>query len=280
MRQYLPFFFGLLIAMFLYKTIGWWGFLVVFPWISFSISLGFYLANKLSKADQQLGRRITLLLILPIFLLFIPIANNENLQLEGIILLLSIGFFSKGVIHYAVAKVFGPLLWGRGFCGWACWTAAILEWLPITKGAPISPSLKNYRYLALILTILIPLAFIIIQSYDVRLHYINKAELAWMLTGNALYYLIAIALAFHFHDQRAFCKIACPVSLVMKIPTSMSLTAKKPSGKQCIECGLCTKNCPMDVDVMAYIKASKRVNDTECILCQNCKQNCPTGAIQ
>ncbi|MBI5589024.1 MAG: 4Fe-4S binding protein [Deltaproteobacteria bacterium] len=26
------------------------------------------------------------------------------------------------------------ILRGRGFCGWACWIAAILDWLPVKKG--------------------------------------------------------------------------------------------------------------------------------------------------
>ncbi len=33
-------------------------------------------------------------------------------------------------IHYAVAKIFGPLIFGRGWCGFACWTAMVLDFLP------------------------------------------------------------------------------------------------------------------------------------------------------
>lgn len=280
MRQVLPLFIGLLLAITLYKTVGWWGFLVIFPWIGLSISIGIYITKISPPPQKQRGRRITLLLILPVLLFFIPIVNNENLQLEGIILLLSIGFFSKGVIHYAIAKVFGPMLWGRGFCGWACWTAAILDWLPINRKGPIPSHFRNLRYVALAFTILIPVALITFQNYDIRQQYINKAELVWMLTGNAIYYILAIPLAFYFSDRRAFCKIACPISLIMKIPTSISLNSIKPSGKQCIECSKCSRNCPMDIDVMEYIKTGSRVRDTECILCQSCKQHCPVGAIQ
>jgi len=78
-------------------------------------------------------------MVLPALLLFVPVVSNENLQLEGIVLLILIGYFSKGIIHYEIAKVFGPLIWGRAFCGWACWTAAVLEWLPVEKAGKISP---------------------------------------------------------------------------------------------------------------------------------------------
>ncbi|GHU22756.1 hypothetical protein FACS1894172_05180 [Spirochaetia bacterium] len=37
------------------------------------------------------------------------------------------GIFTRVLIHYAIAKIFGPLIWGRGYCGWACYTAALLE---------------------------------------------------------------------------------------------------------------------------------------------------------
>ena len=38
--------------------------------------------------------------------------------------------FEATTIHYAVAKIFGPLLFGRGWCGYACWTAMVLDFLP------------------------------------------------------------------------------------------------------------------------------------------------------
>jgi polyferredoxin len=218
-------------------------------------------------------------MILPMLLLFVPIYNHENFQLEGIIFLLLIGFFSKGIIHYAIAKVLGPIIWGRGFCGWACWTAAILEWLPLQKVGKIPSGLKNLRYLALVLSIVVPVALVGFFSYDVRNDYLNKSELFWMLFGNAVYYLLAIPMAFWFKDKRAFCKIACPVSLVMKVPASISRISIKPSGIKCINCKQCSKICPMDVNVADYIYNGKPVKDTECILCMECKNVCPVGAI-
>lgn len=38
--------------------------------------------------------------------------------------------FEAAAIHYAVAKIFGPLIFGRGWCGYACWTAMVLDFLP------------------------------------------------------------------------------------------------------------------------------------------------------
>lgn len=276
----MPIIIGLIIAASLHLMVGWWGFWVIFLWIGMAISIGFFIQTKASLEKASLGRRVSLALILPVLLLFVPIFNNENFQLEGIVLLLSVGFFSKGVIHYAVAKVFGPLIWGRGFCGWACWTAAVLEWLPVKKEGRIKPEFKKLRYLSLGISIVFPLILIFFLNYDVRSDYLNRSEMAWMLIGNGLYYLIGIPLAFILKDRRAFCKVACPVPLVMKPPSRLRLIKIGPSGKDCIKCGQCSQKCPMDIDVMAYISQGQKVTDTECILCMECIRNCPIGAIR
>lgn len=276
----IPTIIGLIVAASLHLTIGWWGFWVIFSWIGLAISVGIYLQIKLPPPKTGLGRRVALILILPVLLLFVPIFNNENFQLEGIVLLLSIGFFSKGIIHYAVAKVFGPLVWGRGFCGWACWTAAVLEWLPIKKEGKINPGLKKLRYLSLGISIVFPLVLVFFLNYDVRSDYLSRTEMVWMFVGNGIYYLIGIPLAFILKDRRAFCKVVCPVSLVMKLPSKIRLIKIGPSGKDCIKCGKCNQKCPMDINIMSYISQGKKVTDTECILCLECALNCPAGAIK
>jgi polyferredoxin len=280
MTIFIPFLIGVGVAALLYITVGWWGFLAIFPWIGFSISFGIFIRRKLPSARKNIGRRISLLMILPMLLFFVPIVNHENFQLEGVALLICAGFLGKGVIHLAVAKVFGPLVWGRGFCGWACWTAAVLEWLPIQKKGTIPRSLKSIRYAALALSLALPLVLVFFLNFDVWHHYLYRKEMLWMFTGNAVYYAIAIPLAFIMNDRRAFCKIVCPVSLVMKVPARLSAIKIAPTGKECTECGACNKRCPMDIDVMSYVKAGKKVSNTECILCDECRFACPAEAIR
>jgi polyferredoxin len=236
--KYIPLIIGLVVGLILFISIGWWGFLILFPWIGFSISVGIYLRQILPQRKKTLGRRICILLIVPALLIFVPLVNRENFQLEGVMLIVLAGCFSKGFIHYAVAKLFGPLIWGRGFCGWACWTAAVLDWLPVSKKGAISPSLWNLRYLALIVSIALPLYLVLVLSYDVQGDYIGKAELGWMIGGNLVYYLIAVPLAYWFKDRRAFCKVVCPVSLVMKVPSKYARIRIKPSENKCERSGL------------------------------------------
>lgn len=279
-----PFIIGCIVAAVAYSAKGWWGFWLIFPWIGASISIGQVISARHRKDKRDIGRRIAILAIAPVFLIFIGIMQRENLQLEETIFYLAAGAFSRVLLHYTIAKVAGPLIWGRGFCGWACWTAAILEWLPIKENKPIPLKYTLYRFPALIISILVPLLFIW-SGYDYTREQLMESygkadQLIWFLVGNSLYYILAILLAFIFKKKRAFCKILCPVALVMKIPAKYARIKVKPTENECVACGQCSGNCPMDVDVMGFIRRGETVKSTECILCRNCSTICPVGAVK
>jgi len=288
-RHFIPLLIGLLLGFML----SWWGFLIVFPWIGAWITIGNLIAAKRKGKEKDLGRRISILMISPVFLIFLGVMQRENLQIEEtvfyVLLFISSGIFIRVLMHYAIAKIIGPFIWGRGFCGWACWTAAILEWLPIKENQHIPIKYTRIRYLVFVVSLLIPVLFVLL-GYDWVSNHIYEdgkfiatgkpGALVWFLVGNVIYYLVAIFLAFKFKKKRAFCKIACPVSIVMKPQTTIALIRKSPSGKECTTCKTCNVCCPMDVDVMSYISAGKKVNSSECILCGKCGNVCPQKAIR
>jgi polyferredoxin len=288
----IPLFIGTILSLSMGFTL-WAGFFFVFIPIGLSISIGQFI--NYSGKNFELGRKISLALISIVFLIFLGIMQHENLQLEETVFyfayFINTGIFTRVLIHYAIAKIFGPFIWGRGYCGWACYTAALLEWLPIKENKEIDKKYTYIRIPVLIISILIP--FLFIQGgYD----YYNKHiyspvmglpfqpykfdQLIWFIIGNILYYIIGIILVFTFKKKRAFCKIFCPVSLVMKLQTRISMSKLKPSGNKCIECGKCNKICPMDVNVMNYIKNGQKIVSSECILCGNCVKHCPVKAIK
>ena len=292
LKDFIPLLIGLLAGLVLYFTVGWWGFLIIFPWIGGWITIGILLAVKRKGKAKDFGRKVSILMISPVFLFFLGVMQRENLQIEETVfytlLFIASGIFTRVLIHYAIAKIIGPFIWGRGFCGWACWTAAILEWLPIKENNPIPIKYTRIRYLVFIISILIPIIFVLL-GYDWVSNHIREdgniiqtgkpGGLVWFLVGNGIYYFTAILLAFKFKKKRAFCKIACPVSLVMKAQTTVALIKTSPSGKECISCKVCSVNCPMDVDVMSYISAGKKVSSSECIQCGICGKVCPQEAI-
>ena len=296
MKKYIHCIFPFLVGTALSVSMGltiWVGFFLIFIPIGLSVSLGFFISVKFNNPD--LGRKICLSIVSIVFLVFLGIMQRENMQIEETVFyfayFLSTGIFTRVLIHYAIAKVFGPLFYGRGFCGWGCYTAALLEWLPIKENKPIPKKLTYIRIPVLIISLLVP--FILIQlGYDYYNRHIYSPvngsfiethkldQFIWFLVGYISYYIIGIILAFVFKKKRAFCKIFCPVSLVMKLPARFSVIKVSPSGNKCLACGKCNKVCPMDVDVQKYIKSEQRVKSTECIFCRNCIHICPVKAIK
>lgn len=87
-----------------------------FSYIGVSISLGVFLFVK----EYRHARRIVQLLVGLYMLVYLGLICGENMQIEGFWYYLFTGVFEAATIHYAVAKIFGPLLFGRGWCGYAC----------------------------------------------------------------------------------------------------------------------------------------------------------------
>ncbi|MBN2350713.1 MAG: hypothetical protein JXJ22_17885 [Bacteroidales bacterium] len=139
--------------------------------------------------------------------------------------------------------------------------------------------MKNLRYLVLVISAALPVFLIFVLNFNVREDYLFKQEMYWMLIGNAIYYLLGIPLTFIMCDRRAFCKILCPVSPVMKPTSRLSLIKIIPTGNECTACGTCNVICLMDLDVRSFIQNGKPINDTECILYTDCELVCPVNAI-
>ena len=114
------------VAVTLWLTLDNIFYLFNFSYIGISISLGMFLYVK----KYKYARRIAQLLVGLYMLVYLGFICGENMQIEGFWYYLFTGVFEAATIHYAVAKIFGPLLFGRGWCGYTCWTAMVLDFLP------------------------------------------------------------------------------------------------------------------------------------------------------
>ena len=92
------------------------------------------------------------------------IISNENMQIEGFWYYLFTGVFEAATIHYAVAKIFGPLLFGRGWCGYACWTAMILDLLPYKTPKAPRKKFGFVRYIAFALSFLFVASLFVLRA--------------------------------------------------------------------------------------------------------------------
>ena len=239
-----------------------------FSYIGISVSLGVFLFIK----EYKYARRIVQLLVGIYMLVYLGWICNENMQIEGFWYYLFTGVFEAATIHYAVAKIFGPLFFGRGWCGYACWTAMVLDFLPYKT--PHSPRKKIgwIRYLVFLLSLIF-----VSTLFLCKVGNIEKIMFWAFIIGNCLYYAVGIMLAFLFKDNRAFCKYICPVTVFLKPMSYFSIVRIKCDKNKCISCGKCKKMCPMDVDITD--NSRNRKNATECILCLECVKSCPKKAL-
>lgn len=217
--------------------------LFFFAYIGTSAGLGLGLYAALPKRRKPLGRRLALLLIGVFLFGFAGLWGLENLQLEGFFFGLLSGVVQAAVVHYLIAKIFGPVLFGRLWCGWACWTVMVLDVLPFKRSGGILPGKRGYlRYAHFGLSLV--LVLVLWFGFGYGLGVVGTGAVYWFLIGNVLYYSVGILLAFHLRDNRAFCKYVCPVAVPLKLASRVSLLRIKGDLGKCTDCGACVKMCP------------------------------------
>ncbi len=243
-------------------------YLINFSYIGLSIALGLILYIR--RCEH--ARRVTQLLVGGYMLIYLGLICRENMQIEGFWYYLFTGVFEAATIHYLVAKIAGPLLFGRGWCGYACWTAMVLDFLPFKR--PQGPR-KRWGWLKY-LTFALSLAFVA-ALFLCHVGDLERVMFWAFLVGNLLYYAAGIALAFYLKDNRAFCKYLCPVAVFLKPMSYFSLLRIRCDKEKCVSCGRCRRVCPMDVDMTD--NSRRRLNGTECILCLECVKACSKKAL-
>ena len=271
-KWYIPIFFWVIfeaVAVILWLTKDNLFYLFNFSYIGSSIALGLFLFQK----KYNNARRVVQLLVGLYMLVYLGLICNENMQLEGFWYYLFTGVFEAATIHYAVAKIFGPLIFGRGWCGYACWTAMVLDFLPYkVPQTSRRERLGAIRYFSFVISLMFVGALFLFNVGN-----LEKIMFWSFVVGNIVYYVVGIVLAFVLKDNRAFCKYVCPITVFLKPMSYFSLLRVKCDSDKCISCGKCRQVCPMNVDVTD--NSRKRKNGTECILCMECVRNCPKKAL-
>ncbi|HBQ87662.1 MAG TPA: 4Fe-4S ferredoxin, partial [Syntrophomonas sp.] len=107
--------------------------------------------------------------------------------------------FAAATMHYLIAKIVGPLIFGRAWCSYTCWTAMILDLMPYKR-----PQNKRIRYLGIVryihffiaLSLVLFIWFILKDPVEPQ----SSTELYWFIGGNIIYYCLGITLACSLKD--------------------------------------------------------------------------------
>jgi len=210
----------------------------------------------------------------------------RNAQLEGLWFGLLTGVVVGPVAHYALGKLLLPAGLGRVWCGWACWTAAVVDQLPYRQGSgwrggsgPGRHPLRHLRSLHFAASL--ALVAVAVFGFGAVDGAVGPRAALWFAAGNALYWGLAVALAVALRDNRAFCKYLCPVAVLLRVTARPALLKVGGDAEACRSCAsrACIGQCPMAIRIPDYVVAGRRVLATECIQCLQCVAVCPPNTL-
>ncbi len=53
-----------------------------------------------------------------------------------------------------------------------------------------------------------------------------------------------------------------------------------PEPARCVQCGICSYNCPIGLDVRQHVWLSRPIKDSHCLTCGECVARCPRGVLR
>lgn len=275
---------GIMLVTWVGGLVYWWStedwvglFIIAYIGMFIGVGVGSFLGLPQNK--RPVARRLMMVMVGSLLLALAFITDHGNMQLEG----LFFGILAGApwiILHYVLAKFAGPLVFGRIWCGWACWFGMVFDLLPYKASRFRIPGrlgwLRYAHFFGSLLTVLV--LWFIFGYHDGAT---GSSGLIWFIAGLALYYLVGIALALALKDNRAFCKYLCPLAVPLKATSRYALLKIDGIADKCREpCNVCVELCPMNIRIPDYIRQGERVLSTECTLCQTCISVCPTDALK
>lgn len=53
-----------------------------------------------------------------------------------------------------------------------------------------------------------------------------------------------------------------------------------PETPRCVQCGICSYYCPIEIDVRRHAWLGRPVADSHCLTCGECVRRCPRGVLR
>jgi ferredoxin len=182
-----------------------------------------------------------------------------------------------------VALLITTLLFGGIFCGWICPLGTLQDGLNRLGRKLKLPQIKipfqwdrylrglRWPVLGLVLFQSFTLVKLWFADFDpfrliFGLHWISEPDkimvAGWVIMGSFL--------VLSLFWSRFWCKYFCPFGLVVQLISKISLFRIRWSQPDCTSCQICSKNCPMGLEV-----TTPKLHATACNNCLQCKSVCP-----
>jgi heterodisulfide reductase subunit C len=53
-----------------------------------------------------------------------------------------------------------------------------------------------------------------------------------------------------------------------------------PESARCVQCGICSYHCPIEIDVRRHAWRGTPIKDSHCLTCGECIRRCPRGVLR
>jgi polyferredoxin len=192
--------------------------------------------------------------------------------------------FSGTLILFAITIILA-IIFRRSFCGLICPFGAIQEFFAMIGKKifgrnfiipkKVDKPLRYLKYIVLIITVFyawktVGLWMAPYDPWSAYAHLSEGLSSVWAESAIGLIILVITIVGSILYD-RFFCKYLCPAGALYGIVGKISPYKVVRNEEKCINCGICSKNCPVNIDVAN----EKQVKTAECISCQTCVLSCP-----
>ena len=205
---------------------------------------------------------------------------------------LCIGAAKNGVLNgsliFFIILFLASLFLGRAYCGWVCPGGAIGDIYSMVNNKPAKHRWIKYIFWIPWFTVI---TILFIKSggiKDIRILFNMESPLSIVNKGGILKYFILVilmSLLSLLAGKRSFCHHVCWMAPFMIIGERISILFHIPAlhiksnPENCTDCGLCSKICPMGIDVPKAF-ATGTINSIECINCGECIDVCKKEVMQ
>jgi polyferredoxin len=210
---------------------------------------------------------------------YVPHVHTANVVLAVAVLVLA--FASRGA-----------------FCGWICPLGFLQDLVAGLSSAVQRRVPAAHRGMRSLRRTAAPLAIL-----DRPLRLLKYVVLAWAIWGAAAFgimvfrevdpwialldigresaplgmLVLAVMLVGALFVDRPWCRYACPLGAANGLVARFSPVRLERSASACVDCNLCTRSCPMGIDVAR----ATTVTSVDCIGCLECVEACPrAGALE
>jgi polyferredoxin len=208
------------------------------------------------------------------------------MSLQQVVLFLSGSPVLFVSMFWFLGLVIVTYFFGKTWCGWLCHLGALQDFLfriPSNKRLTSEKSQSVIKYIQIGLFVALLIQLIVTRTI-IWIHY-DPFKVAFNLfssntTGTVLLALLLLSSVLIY---RPFCRVACPVGLILgwvtKIPGARKLTMETRHAMplQCNGCKSCSRSCKQQA---IHFKDNKiKINTKDCILCGDCIGACKKNLL-